>query len=283
MWKAAVNHTFISPMNSKRIFNLPALSKSLLIRSSLLPYLTLAGLITVDSKAQAVPLDPYHAYAHQISISSFPDITGAQITYSTGTDKLSYSGTESFINKEMWMNLSVYDNRPCWIEAGMTKGGITPTFQSPVTNKVFQNGHFVAFKSLNKSTNSIEYHEAPYGVTTGVIGAQTYRIERKTGAGNWQIIVNGTTALTLNGLACTDGFAPYSANGGNFSDVGIEASDSAAAFTNPSYASGWIRSKDYVSYQAVTTANNDDRNKLSWSSSFSYTPSTNTNSVKFSR
>jgi hypothetical protein len=263
--------------------NLSALAKLLVIGSSSAAIFTLAELITVDSKAQAVPLDPYHAYLHQISTSSFPDIIGAQITYSTGTDKLSYSGIESFINKETWMSLGVYADLPCWLEAGMTKGGITPTFQSSVTKKVFQNGHFVAYRSYNQSTNSIEYHEAPYGVTTGVIGAQTYRIERKTGAGNWQIIVNGTTALTLNSVICTDGVAPYSANGGNFSDVGIEASDSVAAFTNPSYASGWITSKRSGSYQTVTTAKNDDRNKLSWNSSFSYTSSNNTNSIKFSR
>ncbi len=147
----------------------------------------LVGLLTVGislsaGRVIAVPLSP-HAYATQRSVSNALDITGSQVTYSTGTDKLAYNSTQGFINKEMWANLGVNSAYQCWLETGMTKGGIMPTLQSSPSQTVFQNGHFIGFQSVNQSNNTLEYHDAPYGSTTGVTGSQIYTIEKIAGNG----------------------------------------------------------------------------------------------------
>jgi hypothetical protein len=171
------------------------------------------------------------------------------------------------------------------LETGMTKGGVLPTLQADENRdpRIFQNGHFIGYKSVNQSNNRLEYHDAPYGSTTGVTGPQIYTIEKVTGNGNWRILVNGITALTLNSVVCSDGLVNYPAMGGDHVDVGIEASNSAAVFTTKSVASGWIIRKGSASYQTVNSANNTDNNTLGWASSFLYGPNTNANAIGFAR
>jgi hypothetical protein len=247
----------------------------------------LVGLLTVGislsaGRAIALPLSP-HAYAQQRSYSS--NITGSQVTYSSGTDKLAYNSTLGFITKEMWANLSVSSAYECWIEAGMTKGVVMPTLQTNQSeNKVvFQNGHFIGYKSVNQANNRLEYHDAPYGATTGVTGPQIYTIEKIAGSGNWRILVNGTTALTLNSVVCANGSATYPANASGYSTVGIEASDSAAAFTSGNLAVGWTTRNGSGSYQIRDSSVTADTNNLGWTSSFAYNFSTKANSLVFAR
>lgn len=249
--------------------------------------LLVVGSISVSAtNVVAVPLSP-HAYAMQRSYSNAFDITGTQVTYSTGTDKLAYNSTQGFITKEMWANLAQYPaSYNCWLETGMMKGVVMPNLQTVnLSQVVFQNGHFVGYQSVNQSNNTLEYHDAPYGSTTGVTGPQIYTIEKVTGNGNWRILVNGATALTLNSVVCTAGTVAsnYYASGSWRSRVGIETSDSAAVFTNPSVASGWIIRKGSNSYQTVNSPNNEDSNNLGWVSNFSYNSANNANGVGFAR
>jgi hypothetical protein len=98
--------------------------------------------------------------------------------------------------------------------------------------------------------------------------------------------VNGATALTLNSVVCTANgtiASNYYASGSWRSRVGIETSDSAAVFTNPSVASGWIIRKGSNSYQIVNSPNNEDSNNLGWVSNFSYNSANNANGVGFAR
>jgi hypothetical protein len=231
----------------------------------------LVGLLTVGlslsaGRAIALPI-PDHAYALQRSSTNALDITGTQVTYSKGTEALAYNSTQGFITKETWAVFSANSN--CWLETGAMKGAVMPTLQTKESQKiyVFQNGHYIGYQSVNQSNSQLEYHDAPYGVKTGVTGPQTYTIEKISGSGNWRVQINGTTALTLNSVVCPAG-TNFLANGGHHIDVGIETSDSAAVFTSPTAASGWVISKGGGSYKAVGSATNGDSNNLQWVSNF---------------
>jgi hypothetical protein len=245
----------------------------------------LVGLLTVGislsaGSAIAVPLSTNnHAYALESSFSNVMDITGSQVTYSKGTEALSYNGTQGFINKEIW---AVFAAGPtCWLETGATKGGISSTFATN-SPRVFQNGHFIGYQSVNQSNALVEYHEAPYGVNTGVTGAQTYSLEKAAGGGNWLVKVNGTVALTLNSIVCPAS-TNYLANGADHIDVGIESADSAAVFTNPTAASSWTIRKGSGAYQSVSSATNRDKNTSNWTSKFVPASGSSPNGIVFAR
>ncbi len=117
-----------------------------------------------------------------------------------------------------------------------------PTLNDYFPATVFQNGHFLGYAKINLSNNKPEYHDAPYGSTTGVVGPQTYAAEKFDGNGNWRIKINGAIALTTGNAQCRSAGFPvsnYYANGGRRVKVVIESADSDAVFTSPTSASGW--------------------------------------------
>lgn len=62
----------------------------------------------------------------------------------------------------MW----VFFNDSEWIETGATKGPVSNSLQTPnpgSSNKSYWEGHFVAYKLYNNSSNQYEYHEVAYG------------------------------------------------------------------------------------------------------------------------
>ena len=191
-------------------------------------FAALLGIIASSSTAARADFILPHQYVEQdfdttLDGGYYEAVAGQEDL--TNPNQLAYDSVNnqySFINKEMWLNVSKstdhtcnFGANHCWLEAGDTAGGLQTS-----TGVTAWAGHYFAI-----ARNDGTYYEEPIG-TSGVTGTHTFEIAYGTN-GIWEIYIDGALSRQISSMS-------YFGSGDGYSlHAGIESDN-----TNNTYKSG---------------------------------------------